>query len=237
MKQPTYFKFSPWDSSVLGIDAFEIEAPTIDVLVAATKTPGHYTIKTDCLASKHLLQNFGFYYCDTLIEPYCTRERFEPYEHPDVYVSKEASLCQLIDICNGAFEYGRFHRDFSISKTQADKRYTNWLTQLHATGNVYGLFYKDQLKGFIAIVNNQLVLHAISKQFRGQGLAKFLWTPVCRALFDTPYDEIFSSISAGNLAIVNLYGNLGFKFRKSIDVYHRLTPAPTQALRPIIFKK
>jgi hypothetical protein len=55
-------------------------------------------------------------------------------------------------------------------------------------------------------------------------MAKFLWTPVCQALFDAGASEIVSSISAANLAVVNLYSSLGFRFRNAVDIYHRLTP-------------
>jgi hypothetical protein len=33
-----------------------------------------------------------------------------------------------------------------------------------------------------------------------------------------------SSISFVNIAVINLYSSLGFRFRKPVDIYHRVVP-------------
>jgi RimJ/RimL family protein N-acetyltransferase len=223
MMLPASFKPSPWDSSVFGVDTYEIKELSREVLIAAACTPGHYTVRVDPLASKKLLHEYGFYYCDTLIEPYCNVDRFFASDDAAVRITREVSLAPLLMICHGAFSHGRFHRDFNISRVMADSRYDNWLTHLHGAGKVYGIMYNHELAGFIATEGNRLVLHAIAEQFRGQGLAKFMWSPVCRALFNQRCVEVVSSVSAANLAIVNLYASLGFRFRNPVDLYHRLS--------------
>jgi GNAT superfamily N-acetyltransferase len=223
MTLPPSFKSSPWDDSVFGIPAYEITDLSPEALREATRESGHYTVRVDPLASKLALHEHGFYYCDTLIEPHCRAEHFLPFDDPAVGVSKEVSLDGLMSICHGAFVYGRFHRDFAISQGQADKRYENWLAQLHDARKVYGLLYREELAGFIAADGNRLVLHAVATSLRGKGLAKFLWSPVCRDLFDQGCIELTSSVSATNLAVINLYTSLGFRFRNAVDVYHRLT--------------
>ena len=60
------------------------------------------------------------------------------------------------------------------------------------------------------------------KKYRGQGLAKFWWSLVCCRLFADGFDEVSSSVSAANLAVLNLYASLGFKFKEATDVYHKL---------------
>jgi ribosomal protein S18 acetylase RimI-like enzyme len=126
-------------------------------------------------------------------------------------------------MCHGAFSHGRFHRDFNLSKVQADQRYDKWLMQLHGAGKVYGVCYRGKLAAFIAVDGNKLVLHAVDSSMRGRGLAKYLWTPVCRMLFEAGHLEVTSSVSASNLAVLNLYSRLGFSFRNPVDIYHRLT--------------
>lgn len=222
MMLPPSFNPSPWDSAVFGLGAYEITACSREVLELTANLPGHYTVRVDPLVSKQLLHEYGFYYCDTLIEPYCAMGSLSAFEHVAVRVSRDVALDPLLVICHGAFSHGRFHRDFNLPRAQADRRYENWLTQLHTAGKVYGLLYRDELAGFIAVDGNRLVLHAITESLRGQGLAKFLWMPVCKALFDHGYDEIMSSVSAANLAAVNLYATLGFRFRKPVDLYHRI---------------
>lgn len=223
MTLPPSFKPSPWDSAAFGVDAYEIAALSREALETAVQVPGHYTVRLDPLASKQLLHEYGFYYCDTLIEPYCTAERFSGFDVASAGMSRDAPLDPLLAICHGAFSHGRFHRDFNLPQGLADQRYDSWLKQLHGAGKVYGLLYLDELAGFIAADGNRLVLHAISESLRGRGLAKYLWTPVCRTLFEKGCDEVVSSVSATNLAVVNLYVTLGFRFRNPLDIYHRLT--------------
>jgi ribosomal protein S18 acetylase RimI-like enzyme len=223
MTLPPSFKPSPWDSAVFGVPAYEMADLSPDALAAATRVPGHYTVRLDPLASKQALHEHGFYYCDTLIEPHCKLEHFAPFEDRAVSISTEVALEALLAICHGAFVHGRFHRDFGLPEAQADARYVNWLVQLHRDDKVYGLLYREELAGFIAAEGNRLILHAVATSLRGRGLAKFLWSPVCQALFDQGCDELTSSVSAANLAVVNLYGSLGFRFRNSVDLYHRLT--------------
>jgi ribosomal protein S18 acetylase RimI-like enzyme len=223
MTLPPSFKPSPWDSAVFGMPAYELTDLSPDTLAAATRMAGHYTVRLDPLVSKQDLHEHGFYYCDTLVEPHCKIEHFVPFEDRAVSVRMEVSLDALLSICHGAFVHGRFHRDFGLPQAQAETRYAKWLAQLHRDGKVYGLLYREELAGFIAVEGNRLILHAVATSLRGRGLAKFLWSPVCQALFELGYDELTSSVSAANLAIVNLYASLGFRFRNSVDLYHRLT--------------
>jgi ribosomal protein S18 acetylase RimI-like enzyme len=211
-----------WDSAALGRDCFEIDGLDEEALQEAARRPGHYTVKVDALASKAVLHHHGFYYCDTLIEPFCMCERFAGHRDARARFTRDAGLGDLLAICHGAFSHGRFHRDFHWSAAQADLRYDNWLRQMHAAGNVYGLLFEERLAGFIAVDAGRLVLHAMAAEWRGRGIAKYLWTAVCDDLYRR-HAELSSSISAANVAAANLYATLGFRFRHAVDVYHRWT--------------
>jgi ribosomal protein S18 acetylase RimI-like enzyme len=213
----------PWDSAALGCDAYELSSAALEVLRQA-RAPGHYTVKVDPLADKRALHEHGFYYCDTLIEPYCAARAFKPQPHPDAGASREPALEPLIAICRGAFRQGRFHRDFNVERARADRRYENWLTTLHAAGKVYGLSWKGEIAGFIAHEGGKLVLHALGESHRGRGFARHLWSAVCVDLVRQGATELTSSISATNLPALNLYASLGFRFRNAVDVYHRVIP-------------
>ncbi len=213
---------TPWDAAVFGLHTAELVEYTPDVLEQTLQTPGHYTIKVDPLESKELLHKHGFYYSDTLLEPYCAAGKLEILMQPDISISKEVNWQDLQPICHGAFVHGRFHRDFNLDSASADLRYDNWLRELHGQRQVYGLFWQGELAGFIAHSGNSLVLHAVAETCRGKGLAKFWWSAVCRELFSAGHLEVKSSISATNMAALNLYASLGFSFRNPLDIYHRL---------------
>ena len=53
-------------------------------------------------------------------------------------------------------------------------------------------------------------------------MAKYFWSKACQAMFKLGYKEIISSISTSNVAVLNLYTSLGFKFKNVQDVYHLL---------------
>ncbi|OFZ65902.1 MAG: GNAT family N-acetyltransferase [Betaproteobacteria bacterium RBG_16_56_24] len=222
MNMAPLIKHTPWDTAAFGMHTAEIAEYSAAALRQAEKTPGHYTIKVDPLADKRLLHEHGFYYCDTLIEPYCTAQNLKRVAHPDASISRQAEREALLAICHGAFAHGRFHRDFNLDSARADLRYDNWLRQLYEKDAVYGLYWRDELAGFIAHADNSLVLHAVAEPQRGKGRAKYWWSAVSGELLASGHTEVKSSISAANLAALNLYAALGFSFRNAVDVYHRL---------------
>jgi ribosomal protein S18 acetylase RimI-like enzyme len=208
---------------VFGLPCYEIGEYSEAALAAACATPGHHSIKVDPLADKSPLQHYGFYYTDTLLVPVCTAAQLIEHANPQVGIDPDVTLQGVLPMCRKSFLHGRFHRDFNLSSEAADKRYMKWLEQLHAQGKVIGLLFENELAGFIAHQDGALVLHALGEGFRGRGLAKFLWSATCRHLFAAGETELSSSVSAANLAVVNLYASLGFRFRYAVDTYHRLT--------------
>lgn len=221
---PIQIKYIPWDSVALGTACYEIEQIADNQLVQLVLDPGHYTAKIDPLASKEQLHTHGFYYCDTLLEPYCSRQKIKLFAVDGIELSNEIRLEDLLPVCNGAFSHGRFHRDFHFSAQLADLRYNNWFKQLYQEENIYGFLYYGDIAGFICCHENKLVLHAMAPAYRGKGLAKYFWSAVCQQLFNAGHMEIKSSISAANTAVLNLYTSLGFRFRNPIDIYHRVVP-------------
>lgn len=219
-----YILQTPWDSRVFGFDTFEIVYKSEEVFKSVFKAiqPGHYTVKIDPLSSKKVLHEYGFYYCDTLIEPYCNPNSFMEYVKPGIQISKLVSIDDLTKISHGAFTHGRFHKDFNLDRNQADLRYDLWLKELYNSQNVFGLMSDGRIAGFWGCVKNKIVLHALSEEYRGRGMAKYFWSVACQELFSHGYQELTSSISASNISVLNLYSSLGFKFRNPVDVYHIL---------------
>ena len=213
----------PWDSAALGCEAYELASAAPEVLAQA-RAAGHYTVRVDPRADMRSLHEHGFYYCDTLIVPFCAARDFKPQPHPAAGLSRDTALDPLLAICRGAFQHGRFHRDFNVERRRADLRYENWLRTLHGASKVYSLLWESELAGFVAHEGGKLVLHALGAKHRGRGLARHLWSAVCAELARQGAPELTSSISATNLAALNLYVSLDFRFRNAVDVYHRVIP-------------
>ncbi|TWI48427.1 acetyltransferase (GNAT) family protein [Pseudoduganella flava] len=222
-------KSAPYDSAAFGMPAWEIAEYTAATLAAADGMPGLQTIKVEPLADKALLQRHGFHYCDTLLATRAGAARLRPVApRAGLTIARidagHADAAAALAICHGAFAHGRFHRDYQLPRAGADVRYDNWLRQLLAAGNVWGLYADGLLSGFIGHSGACLVLHAVAAECRGQGLAKHWWHLAASELFAAGHAEVTSSISAANVAIMNLYASLGFAFDHPQDVYHRIVP-------------
>lgn len=215
-------KATPWDAAAFDMPTWELLEYSAAALQQAVHTAGHHTLKVDPLADKSLLHEYGFYYCDTLIEPHCNAARLRRMQHSDVTISEVIDAEQALTICHGAFAFGRFHRDYNLQQAAADLRYDNWLKQLLEAQQVYGLYWQGELAGFIGYSGNNLVLHALAEKYRGKGLSKYWWSAVCVELFAMGNDEVKSSISAANLAVLNLYASMGFSFSNPQNIYHYL---------------
>lgn len=218
---------SPYDAAAFGMPAWEIAVYDAETLRSADGHAGLQTIKVDPLADKALLQRHGFHYCDTLLVPRATAARLRAVpERAGLAIERidaeHADAGGALAICHGAFAHGRFHRDFRLDRAGADLRYDNWLRQLLAAGACWGLYEDGMLAGFIAHNGANLVLHAVAPSARGRGLAKHWWHLAASALFAAGHTEVHSSISAANIAILNLYASLGFGFDAPQDVYHRI---------------
>lgn len=225
MKRSKYLLRTKYDSAIFGIDTYEIKSVSAEILKSFAKLKGHYTVRVGPLSpNKRLLQRYGFYYCDTLITPYCPRKSFRYFTLAagEIKILKKFPIKELIKISHGAFSYGRFHRDFNLKRELSDLRYDRWLKKLYKINHVFALLLNNKCIGFFAYQGNKIVLHAINKNYRGKGLAKYLWSAACNELFNKGHKELVSSISASNLAAVNLYSSLGFKFRNPVEIYHKL---------------
>ena len=224
MNMVQQIKATPWDKVAFNMPTWELTQYSEEILSQAAQTPGHHTIKVDPLVDKRLLHEHGFYYCDTLIEPHCTASRLRIERHADATISRAIDGKEAVAISHAAYTHGRFHRDFNLPRDGADVRYDNWLKQLLESQQVYGLYWQNALAGFIAYNGNSLVLHALAEKYRGKGWSKYWWGSVCAEVLAMGNEEVRSSISATNLAALNLYATLGFSFRNPQDIYHRLVP-------------
>jgi ribosomal protein S18 acetylase RimI-like enzyme len=227
-------KPSPYDAAAFGMPAWELTEYSAAALREADGKAGLQTIKVDPLADKSLLRQHGFHYTDTLLATRATALRLRDVT-PRLGITVASIAAddalqreQALAICHGAFAHGRFHRDFLLPREGAELRYANWLGQLLDADTVFGLYADGVLSGFIGYVAGQhgasLVLHAVAEQQRGRGLARHWWHLAVHALLVQGFTEISSSISAANVAVLNLYASLGFRFDQPQDVYHRIVP-------------
>jgi ribosomal protein S18 acetylase RimI-like enzyme len=210
----------PWDARALGCSAWNVKQTDEDTLREASTLPGLIVARLPACEDKRILHRFGFYYVDTLIEPYCDSKRLRAFCDPRTSISSEFDLSIALELACSGFEHGRFYRDHSISRKVAGERYRNWLKDLILRDQVVGLFLEKRQAGFIALQNGYFKLHAVGQNYRSMGLAKYWWYLACIREIQRGCQEITSSVSTTNLPVVSLYASLGFRFRRATDIYH-----------------
>jgi GNAT superfamily N-acetyltransferase len=210
-----------WDSKVFAFECFELRGWKGESLEVAHLKAGHYTLKCAPLESKQELISAGFYYADTLIRPEAPRDQLKLFQKEGLEVVLSALSPEIEVLGRNSFEHGRFHKDPHMKPQAADQRYLNWMRDLAAASKLYLVSYSGKLAAFVCAEGGHLVLHAVAQEFRGKGLAKYLWSAVLRELYKNKEIEVFSSsVSASNLAALNLYASLGFSFKGAQEVWH-----------------
>ncbi|HLR40046.1 MAG TPA: GNAT family protein [Virgibacillus sp.] len=218
---------TPWDKRTFHIDTYELTDASEEALQATAENEGHFTLKVDPYHNPENIIKHGFYYMDSLTEPVCKKENLHKFNREGTAISQTYDRKTILQIAEETFMYGRFHLDFHIPDSLADRRYMRWVDDLIEADNVFSLLYKGETAGFYAFDKNKVLLLGIKKEFQGKGLTKSFASKGCKWQFDLGYDELYTSISPANVASLNLFISLGFRLRKTVDVYHKLNgPAP-----------
>lgn len=217
-----YLKATPWDKRNFNVDTYQLTTLTEDALKETVNTAGHFTLKVNPLESPESFLQYGFYYMDTLIEPVCKRDDLRVFTREGVAIASEYDPEEILQIAEEAFMHGRFHRDFNIPNFQADKRYVNWVKDLMEANHIFSLLYERQTAGFFAFENDKVLLMGIKESFRSKGLAKAFVSQACFEQFKFGHEQLKTSISAANVASLNLFYALGFKLKNTVDVYHKM---------------
>ncbi|WP_240452272.1 N-acetyltransferase [Virgibacillus sp. YIM 98842] len=218
-----YLRPTPWDKRNFHVETYELAEAGVQALQATNETEGHFTLKVDPSANTEQLNKYGFYYVDTLIEPACRRENLHIFNKEDIQLSADFDRDEVLEIAKESFKGGRFHRDFNIPDFMADQRYMNWVSDLIIKDMIVGLYFQGELAGFYGYANNKVLLLAIKKEFRQEGLAKpFTSHAVWEQFEQGEYEMLTTSISASNMKSLNLFLSLGFRPQGAVDVYHKL---------------
>lgn len=217
-----YLKKTPWDKRNFNIETYEVVSEEIAALKETEIRKGHFTLKADPLSPKGLLEAYGFYYVDTLLQPECKAAELKSFEKEEITINTEGDLDSILTIAEEAFAHGRFHRDQNVPSPLADVRYVRWLKDLFHQDQVYFLYYQKELAGFIGYEGNKILLMGVRETFRGAGLSKPFLYSACRQIISEGHDKLATSISAINQSSLNLFYALGFKVRGAVDVYHKL---------------
>ena len=236
----------PWDSQIFGFPCYELDCEGVppeelgeqlgDWLKSLNKD-SKFLICTKIPAGSinlgRVLTRHGFYFIELAFNIYLPLPRFKlvfpgQVEKFSVRKATEAELQKIADIASRAFWADRYHMDPNVSSDKAGERYASWVrhgfdagdslqvVEDVRTGEVMGFFHFREKEGN----NVDLSLSAVDLPYQGAGVGAILYQAVLSECKKRDYVTATTHISSNNLAVVNLFSQLGFSIRNSVATYH-----------------
>jgi RimJ/RimL family protein N-acetyltransferase len=225
----------PWDSEILGFPVGQIESikvrgdERISWRAAALRKwlDQHGIQLASCrLGSKALkesmfLETNGFRFIEMVYSPTLSPLPDLEIADPNLEIATATvgDLGRIEAIAGSAFVTSRFFLDWRIRPDAGHNRYRQWVRNsfgdsqqvvLKATqhGLIVGFFIVEERP------NGTVYWHltAIDPASQGRGLGKCLWTEMIRWCRARGGLRIDTTISAHNVAVMNIYAALGFRF-------------------------
>lgn len=238
-------RHEPWDSAALGAPAAaigdiavapdaavaaiaEAAAALRDRLAAAGIALASARVPSRDLRATMLLEAAGFRWVELVLDPF--RAPLPAVSAPDGVVvrpAETADLPVLGEIAATAFTTGRHALDPRLDPGLAGRRYRRWLETsvgdprrtilaAHADGDLAGLFLTESpADGTV-----RWLLTAIAPAAQGRGIGRRVWSAVLALHAAAGIERVETTISTHNVAVLNLYAQLGFRFGEPRASFH-----------------
>lgn len=233
----------PWDTEILGRPVAEIRNLEVREPMAASNDFLEFTawccehdiklvnsrIVHDQVAESMFLQSQGYRFIELNYLP--RRDKLQVLELPDneiiVEPAENADRMLLADMAGSVFKYGRFHQDPALGSKLGDRRYKAWLLnafelphqmvlKCHLGSKIIAFFvveYPEQGHCFWSLTG-------LAPGMQGKGLGKRVWQKMMRLHQQEGIETITTSISSHNIAVMNLYVSLAFRFPVPYATFH-----------------
>lgn len=232
----------PWDSETFGFGVAQIDSielgtgdPASDFLEfeqwCRAQCMGLVSCRLahDKLRESAWLESRGFRFIEMVYRP--RLDRLPSASSPDsgllITQAQARDLPALEEIAGQAFTTGRFHLDPFLERGLSGKRYRSWVRTSLANPEhqVLKATLDGALVGFFVVEEADAAaywhLTAMAPAFQGRGLGESLWRAMVARHRETGIRVVETSISAHNVAVINLYAKLGFRFGEAQMTFHR----------------
>lgn len=237
-------RLTPWDTDCFGfavgqIDTLECLNPAADpgalrpffqwldqsaIRLVSCRLP------YDRLAESMLLEACGFRFVETVLHPFLDLP--DPrYQDQGEFVIEPATVTDIAIlgvIAANAFAHGRVHADPRLGPALGDRRYSGWVSNslshpsqrllkvVNEEGSIVALFITE------AGPDQRLYWHltAIAPQCQGQGYGGRVWRAMVARHAREGMRSVRTTITAGNVPVLNLYSKLGFRFLPPETTFH-----------------
>ena len=225
----------PWDTDVLGfpvvsIDLFQIthnkklnESFRLfeDWLDNTSVQLVTCRLKQKDINTSVFLQDKGFHLIETVLHPKLSNlQSIRNLE--SLYDVSEANKSEVSDISSMAskvFGHERYHLDPKIDSRDANLRYARWVKNSYADTEqkLLKITSDENILGFFVteIRPKKLFywhLTGLNPEYIGHGIGPDVWRAMILFHKSQGMEGILTTISAGNIPVLNLYSSLNFRF-------------------------
>ena len=233
----------PWDTEVFGFPVVRLDscddefAPDDEIEQVLACYRGQESVLVTCrvpaerVAWTYALSRHGFYPVETSIQPARDLSSYEPgrrFGGLKLREMRDEDRSTVLAIAGSAFSHGRFHLDENIPRAGANKRYARWIENALADGDLVLVFEdgdRSNVLGFYHLRDlgqqtADLSLAALDPKTQGLGLGPLMYDQCLEECVARGFERVQTNISVANSAVLNIYAELGFVFRKPEFVMH-----------------
>lgn len=228
---------TPWDAAIFGLATAEFQlmgSPPMQELesgLEALLTSGRYDLLYGRIlpvsAIAKLLWAKGFFICETQVVLTLSERKYRAWggrvSPIRVNWASDADYEAVTQGTEKLFQYSRFHEDPLILRECADQRMLRWICDLAKRRTRLLVSYSStgQVIGFMFCKTGheaELTLGGCLPE--GSFLALHFWAGVVGALFEQGSRVVKVGVSAANVPMLRVYGELGFNVVSTAFDYH-----------------
>ncbi len=233
----------PWDTEIFGFPVAQIHVIQVrDAITAIDHWPAFADwlfvndvrivscrLAMDCLRESFFLEGRGFRFIEVVLHPHRHTLDDLPPQHDGlgIHPATDADLPELISIAERAFRHERYHVDPRLDPRLGERRYARWVrTSLgHPSQQLLKLVDGARLVGFFVVERQDAGavywhLNAVAPEHHGQGYGRRAWQAMLHRHRDEGATSVTTTISVRNVAVQNLYAQLGFRFLPPEMTFH-----------------
>lgn len=232
----------PWDSAVFGFPVAQIH--TLDLIEPIGATSEYDAFRRwldaegirivscrlphDRLRESMFLESHGFRFVEMVLHPKIDNIQALdlPEENLTVASASKADVPELAEIAERAFSHERYHVDPRLNRKLADVRYGRWVKNSldHLTQRLLKITDGGRLLAFflVELQDRSAYWHltAVAPEWQGRGYGLRIWQAMIRHHRAEACQQVATTISARNVAVLNLYAKLNFRFTPPEMTFH-----------------
>ena len=233
----------PWDTEILGQPVAEIkhlevkdpEAAARDFCAFTTWCGEHTIAFSNCrilhnqVVESMFLQAQGFRFIELNYRPRMNKLQELELQDDEIIIEPATYADRMIlaKMAGSIFQHGRFHQDPRLGASLGNRRYKTWLLNAFVLPHqkVLKCLLGDEIIAFFVVEYPEpghcfWSLIGLAPGMQGQGLGKRVWRAIMRKHQQEGIEIITTSISSHNIAVLNLYVSLAFRFSVPYATFH-----------------